>query len=152
MDVHPLGLPAALKAWREHGETLVRVRCGAPGCEVEVGAVYRSPDGFVVESHTTLPEHHAPAISNADLAGMAEELGIVGLVDHDITEATGADGATGGETVTVWAQIDLLSSDLYWQDPVPLCPEHGPLRVDRAELSAAVRHHRDVYEAVPTAG
>lgn len=146
MHVKPTGLPAALKAWRERpSEPLLTMRCGAAAdCDTEVGAVYRTTQGTVVESRISPPwrEETGPAV---DLNAMAEELGIVGLVDHDITSTAKPER----DPDVVMAQIDMLGSDLYWQNPKPVCPEHGALVVDRDELSDALRHKREAYEAKP---
>lgn len=171
MRVEPVGLPPVLKAWRQREqEPVVVIRCGAAlGCRHEVGAVYRSPGGVVVESWTSEPtEPEADAATAAGLGEFAGGLGIVGLLDDmprvpsvplfedpPGTEPTDAGAAPEPEPVaepegpqpTVTAQVDLLHTDFYWHDPAPLCPEHGRLRVDRAALDEAVRSARPYYLA-----
>lgn len=152
MEVDPRGLPAAMKAWREREpQPALTLRCGAPGCDADVGAVYQTPQGPVVESWLTAPEqaHDPYAPASADLAAFADNLGVVGLLD-DVPASTGAgdDEPAGAQAPepqpaevqqTVVAQIDMLVVDRYWTDPEPLCPRHGSLQLDRAALTRAFR-------------
>lgn len=147
MNVEPIGMPAPMKAWRERDlEPVLRIHCGAdPACGAEVGAVYRSPRGVVVESRISVPQERrrtlAPTLDLADIRGVD----LSGLLD-----GFGPSGPAG-ESVdeTVRAQVDLLNSTLYWQDPVPVCPRHGELRVEKAGLAAAVRDAQATYAAPP---
>lgn len=146
MDVQPLGLPAALKTWRERTpEPVLVVHCTAePECGREVGAVYDSPNGLVVESRISAPQEGQPQASPvADLADLAGGLGVTGLLaDFDTSDLP-----PGPAEQVVQAQIDLLHSDIYWQNPIPVCPEHGQLRVEQTELANAVRQGQRSYPA-----
>lgn len=148
MNVEPIGLPAALKAWREREpEPVMTVRCGGgSGCGVHVGAVYRTPGGLVLESRLSAPVEQAKAPPPPpDLAEIAGSMDVVGMLAG--FEPPPQDDEPGEETVR--AQIDVLHSDIYWQDPSPLCPEHGALRVDHDLLAEAVRAGQDDYVATP---
>lgn len=144
MNVEPIGLPAPLNAWRKReSDPVLVIRCGAaPGCGTQVGAVYRTPDGVVVESRISVPEQYQPKAT--DLGAIADIMGsdITGLLD-DFTDVPTA------PQQSVRVQVDLLHTALYWQDPAPLCPEHGPLRIDRAALAATVRRDEGDYAAQP---
>jgi hypothetical protein len=152
MDVEPVGLPAALKAWRDREpEPVLTMRCTVDGCGVEVGAVYRSPRAVVVESRLSEPQEKAEEFTPMDLADFADSLGVTGLLEGfgggDQNLDLGGEGAATRSTVR--AQIDLLHSELYWHDPQPVCPSHGELRIDRAQLAEAVREGQDSYEVAP---
>lgn len=181
MNVQPLGLPAALHAWHASDpEPVLILRCAAaPDCGAEVGAVYRSPKGFVVESRITVPEKDTPSPSSRgwmpDLDSFAGDIGVVGILDDfdvsptesgvEVSAATGHDQAQQADEKTahgheppspddeaeqfVKAQIDLVSTSHYWHNPNPLCPTHGQLQLDRLELDRAVRHGETTYEAAP---
>lgn len=152
MEVDPRGLPAAMKAWREREpQPALTLRCGAPDCDADVGAVYQTPQGPVVESWLTVPEqaHDPYAPASADLASFADDLGVVGLLD-DVPASTATGGDEPAEAPVpetqppavrqaVVAQIDMLIVDRYWTDPKPLCPRHGELQLDRAGLTRAYR-------------
>lgn len=173
MKVEPVGMPAAMKAWRERqGAAVLTLRCGAAAdCDAQVGAVYESPDGYVVESWLAAPQAHgASGISDAppevDLETFADELGVVGLLDDfsgGLPE-TGAGGSGGGQdegtaggvgstegfgTEGVRAQVDLLGRVRYWQNPKPVCPHHGELPIDRTALYRAVRQGEAAFEVPP---
>lgn len=169
MNVEPVGLPAAMKAWRDRDpEPVLVVRCGADAdCAAEVGAVYHTPQGYVVESRLTPPGSSGgtaivPA-SPAELEAFADEIGLVGLLDDvDGSSPVGAGGhAAGGAgdrdtqpdpaeaAQTVRAQLDMLGQSRFWQDPRPLCPEHGELSLDRTALNRAVRADEPVFHAAP---
>jgi hypothetical protein len=49
----------------------------------------------------------------------------------------------------VRAQVDLLARARYWQNPKPVCPQHGELQLDRTALYRAVRSGEPTFEAVP---
>lgn len=155
MEVEPRGLPVAMKAWREREpERVLTVRCAAGSdCGVEVGVVYRSPHGVVLESWLNPPEANtgstATPASPAQVEAFAEELGLTGLLaDFDLDGET-APAPPPPETEKVTAQVDLVGNQRYWQNPQPLCPEHGPLPIDRQALDRAVRHGATTYEATP---
>lgn len=154
MEVDPRGLPVALKAWREREpERVLTVRCAAgSGCGVEVGVVYRSPHGVVLESWLNAPEANTEwttrLASPAQVEAFAEELGLTGLLsDFDVDSERAP--APPPETEKVTAQIDLVANQRYWQNPKPLCPEHGPLAIDRHGLDRAVRQGATTYDATP---
>lgn len=151
MKLEAVGLPAALKAWRDRTpEPVLTMACGVSGCDAEVGAVYRSPKGPVVESRMhpredpDAPAGPAPEVPD-ELAGLAAGLGVTGLTE----EFTGADGRGTWLEQPVRAQVDLLRSELYWQDPKPACPQHGELRIDREELAGVVRAGGSRYDTTP---
>lgn len=143
MEVEPRGMPAAMKAWRNReAQPALTLRCGAVAdCAAEVGAVYQTPQGLVVESWLSAPEQasdpYAPA--PVDLASFADELGVVGLLDEFSTSTVAAGDEPAEPKQSVVAQIDMLTVDRYWTDPQPLCPHHGELQLDRAALIRAVR-------------
>lgn len=155
MKLEPVGLPAALKAWRARApEPLLTLHCGEADCGAEIGAVYQSPKGAVVESRMHPRDEDdeggdgggetvAPEALMDQLAGLG--LGVTGLTE----EFTGADGRATWLEEPVRAQIDLLRSELYWQDPKPACPKHGPGRVDRETLAAAVRAGESRFDTAP---
>lgn len=160
MDVDPVGLPAALKAWRARGaEPVLTLHCGAEDCGVVVGAAYRTPHGTAVESRISVPEAVEPP-SEFELGGgggafadFAAGLGITGMLD-DFDAPADQPAAAESEPApepreSVRAQIDLLYTDLYWHDPKPLCPVHGELGIDRAGLIDAVNHGRATFDARP---
>lgn len=97
MNVQPLGLPAALHAWHASDpEPVLILRCAAaPDCGAEVGAVYRSPKGFVVESRITVPEKDTPSPSSRgwmpDLDSFASDIGVVGILDDFEISTVGGD-------------------------------------------------------------
>lgn len=151
MEVDPRGLPAAMKAWRQREpQPALTLRCGAtPDCDADVGAVYETPQGPVVESWLTVPEEardpYAPA--SVDLAAFADELGVVGMLD-DVPASTASGGDEPAEAQqAVVAQIDMLTIDRYWSDPKPLCPHHGELGMDRAALRRAFRAGEATFAA-----
>lgn len=150
MKVQPIGLPAPMEAWRKREpEPILTLRCGAdPACGTEVGAVYRSARGVVVESWTSVPHEQPPEATPVNLAEFAGELGVVGLLDD--FEASATPPAAGGDAVR--AQVDLLHGEIYWHDPTPLCPTHGGLRLNQEDLVAAVRAGATTYEATPPQG
>lgn len=161
MNVEPIGLPAALKAWRQRQpEPILTVHCRAePDCGVVVGAAYRTPHGTVVESRISVPEAPEP-LSEFELSGaggafaeFAEGLGIAGLLDDfDAPAGQPAEAEAPGPKepeASVRAQVDLLYTEIYWHDPKPLCPVHGELRVDQAGLVAAVNQGQTSYDARP---
>lgn len=155
MEVEPRGLPVAMKAWREREpERLLTVRCAAGSeCGAEVGVVYRSPHGMVLESWLNAPEANtgstATPASPAQVEAFAEELGLTGLLaDVDLDGET-APPPPPPETERVTAQVDLVGNQRYWQNPQPLCPEHGPLAIDRQGLDRAVRQGATTYDATP---
>ncbi|HVL98298.1 MAG TPA: hypothetical protein VM324_03295, partial [Egibacteraceae bacterium] len=143
MNVEPVGLPAALKAWHSREpDPVLRMRCGV--CGTDIGAVYHTPRGAVVESRISVPvETSHETFVPADIADLAAGLGLTGVLD-----GFGVPGSAETKLETsVRIQIDLLNSELYWHDPVPLCPEHGDLRIDRDALADAVRAGAEAYEA-----
>lgn len=147
--IEAVGLPVPLKAWKARpAEPLLTMHCGEAGCEAEVGAVYTSPQGPVVESrmHPRSDDVHEPPPSAAqDVAGFGAGLGITGMVD----EFTAPGARAPWLIEPVRAQIDLLRSELYWHDPVPACPRHGALRVEQAGLDEALRDGQTRYHAEP---
>lgn len=154
MEVEPLGLPVAMKAWREReAEPVLTVRCGAPDCGAEVGAVYRSPHGMVLESWLNAPEANtgstATPASPAQMEAFAEELGLTGLLDDFDMGGEQAPAPPPPETEKVRAQVDLVGNQRYWQNPAPLCPTHGNLAIDRAALDRAVRQGLPTHEPAP---
>ena len=147
VKLDPVGLPAALKAWREHAaEPLLTMHCGDPDCDAEVGAVYDSPKGPVVESRMhplESEEPEAPALPGG-MAGLAE-LGVTGLLDDFTTPS----GRGSWLDAPLRVQADLLRNEVYWQNPKPICPHHGEMVVDQHELSAAVRDGHARYVTAP---
>lgn len=107
MNVEPFGLPAALHAWHaSEPEPVLILRCGAaPDCGAQVGAVYRSPKGFVVESRISVPEKDTPSPSSRgwmpDLDSFAGDIGVVGILDDFDVSTVGGEvevsAATGGD-------------------------------------------------------
>lgn len=153
MEVDPRGLPATMKAWRaREPHATLTLRCGAsPECDAEVGAVYQTPQGLVVESWLTAPEQATDAYTPppVDLAAFADELGVTGLLDDFETSATAGGAEPPEPDQTVTAQIDMLTVDRYWSDPQPVCPHHGQLRLDREALTRAVRGGETSFPAPP---
>jgi hypothetical protein len=154
MQVEPRGMPAALKAWREREPPpLLTLRCGAASdCHTEVGAVYHTPHGPVVESWLSVPQqaHDPYAPPPVDLASFADELGVVGLLDDfPASTTTGNDepAEPAEPEQSVVGQIDMLTVDRYWTDPTPVCPHHGELALDRAGLTRAVRAGETTFPA-----
>lgn len=151
MKVEPLGLPAALKAWRQkEPDPLLTMRCAAEAdCGTQVGAVYRSVGGVVVESRVSVPAARAAeAAPPPDLADIVASMDITGMYEGFAAPSTQAEPGDEAEE-SVQAQIDLLHSDIYWQNPTPVCPRHGALRVDHDALAEAVRTGSDRYDATP---
>lgn len=154
MEVEPLGLPVAMKAWREReAERVLTVRCAARDCGTEVGAVFRSPHGMVLESWLNAPEANtgstATPASPAQVEAFAEDLGLTGLLDDFDMTGEQAPAPPPPETEKVRAQVDLVGNQRYWQDPAPLCPTHGHLVIDRSALDRAVREGLSAYAASP---
>lgn len=152
MNVQPTGMPAALNAWRQRQpDALLTVRC--PDCGAEVGWVYRSSGRLVVESWISVPQdpEGPTAFSVPDIAQLGDALNLTGLLD-DVDTSAAAPPQPAEAEQTVKAQIDLLQPERYWQNPAPLCPVHGTLRIDREALAAAVREGHAVYEAEPDSG
>lgn len=153
MKLEPVGLPAALKAWRARTpEPLLTLHCGTPDCGAEIGAVFQSPKGPVVESrmHPREEEGDEAGDSQAGDSPVVEQLAGLGLGVMGLTEEfTGADGRATWLEQPVRAQIDLLRSELYWQDPKPACPQHGEGRIDREQLAAEVRAGGSRYDVAP---
>lgn len=148
--IEPVGLPAPLKAWKARKpDPLVTMHCGQAGCGHEVGAVYASPKGPVVESrmHPQQSADDPTPVAPEEIAAFGAGLGFTGMVD-EFTMPSGTRGSWLTEAVR--AQIDLLRGGIYWHDPVPTCPHHGELEVERARLDEAV-HAEDQtrYEALP---
>lgn len=164
VNVDPIGLPAALKAWRlREPEPVLTIHCRAEAdCGAVVGAAYRTPQGTVVESRISVPEPMEPP-TEFELSGgggafakFAEGLGITGMLDDfDLPDDQPAELEPRPESESsepqesFRAQIDLLYTDIYWHDPKPLCPAHGELRVDQASLVDAVNQRRASYDARP---
>lgn len=149
VNIDPVGLPAALHAWRDRDpQPVLTMRCTVDGCGAEVGAVYSTPRALVVESRLDAPREHAPEFMPMDLAAFADGLGVTGMLEGFNAQGQGLVGEEGSVESTVRAQIDLLHSEIYWHDPKPFCPSHGQLRIDRGKLADAVRDGLDSYEMV----
>lgn len=101
MHVEPFGLPAALKAWRNsEPDAVLILRCGAaPDCGAQVGAVYRSPQGVVVESRISVPATYTPGpttpFAAPDLQSFADGIGVVGILDEFDVPGPGGGAETG---------------------------------------------------------
>lgn len=140
MNVEPVGLPASMKAWRQRDpEPIVVVRCGAElGCRHEVGAVYKSPEGVVVESRVTVPDEPAEPTAVGGLADLAGDLGVVGLLD----DMPGVDPVPLFEDAP--GPVPLFEDPPGWTGPATPAPEPPPTPEQAAEDKRSLRVQVDL--------
>lgn len=153
MNVQPLGLPAALHAWHASGpEPVLILRCAAaPDCGAEVGAVYASPKGFVVESRITVPEKDTPSPSSRgwmpDLDSFAGDIGVVGILDD-------FEVSTAGGDVEVSAAAGTIETQQAGDQAADEAPQAGDQTQETDQTQPATNETTDeaTNEARPEAG